>query len=172
MTVLGLVRRGRRGVAVGAVVLGLLGCLVGARRGTAQPAVAGPPVSEDAVTAVASRLRCVVCQNLSVADSPSETARQMRDVIREQLVGGRTPAEVNQYFVERYGEWVLLVPPARGFNLVLWALPFLGLVGGLGAVLVAVRRWSRRSSVRETAHPAPAPADRERIRAELERLRD
>jgi cytochrome c-type biogenesis protein CcmH len=129
-------------------------------------------VEEEAVTAVARQLRCVVCQNLSVADSPSEMARQMRDLIREQLVAGSTPAEVTQYFVARYGEWVLLAPPPRGFNLVLWGLPFVGLVGGLGLVLVAARRWSRRASPEAVPEASPDPADRARVRAELERLRD
>ena len=185
-----------RGAVVGAVILGVLGSLADARPGLAQPSAGGPParsapagpvagaaapsgplpsrvaVSEDAVAAVASRLRCVVCQNLSVADSPSEMARQMRDVIREQLAAGRTPAQVSQYFVERYGEWVLLVPPPRGFNLVLWALPALGLIGGLGGALVAARRWSRRAPVRALTDPAPGPEERVRIRTELEQLRD
>jgi cytochrome c-type biogenesis protein CcmH len=188
-----------RAAVVGVVVLGLLEGLANTGPARAQPSVGGSPatsapvttpaapvagagpsgslpsrvaISEEAVTAVASRLRCVVCQNLSVADSPSEMAKQMRDVIREQLAAGRTPAEVSQYFVERYGEWVLLVPPPRGFNLVLWALPALGLCGGLAGALLAARRWSRRPPVGALTDPPPGPEDRARIRTELERLRD
>jgi cytochrome c-type biogenesis protein CcmH len=130
------------------------------------------PVSDDAVTDIARQLRCVVCQNLSVADSPSEMARQMRDLIREQLAAGRTPAEVTQYFVARYGEWVLLAPRLRGFNLVLWGLPFVGLVGGLGLALAAARRWSRRGTPEPVPEESADPADQERVRAELERFRD
>lgn len=163
-----------------AAAAGLLGVMMGGATTSprATPAWAAPaiaqaePASEEAVTAVARQLRCVVCQNLSVADSPSEMARQMRDLIREQLAAGRPPDEVVAYFVTRYGDWVLLTPPARGFNLLLWGLPFLGLVGGLGLVLIAARRWTRRAST-ETPPPAAAGlVDRERIRAEIERLRD
>ena len=179
MTAADLGPLGRPARAARLVLLGAAWCLLAAGPApapagvsTAAPVPAPVAVSEEAVTRVASRLRCVVCQNLSVADSPSEMARQMRDLIREQLAAGRTPAEVAQYFTDRYGEWVLLVPPARGFNLVLWALPCLGLVGGLGAVLIAARRWSRRPSLPEATDPVPVPADRERIRVELERFRD
>ena len=130
------------------------------------------PVTDDAVTAVARQLRCVVCQNLSVAGSPSEMARQMRDLIREQLAAGRTPTEVTAYFVARYGEWVLLAPPMRGFNLVLWGLPFVALVGGLGLIWRAARRWTRHVAVETGPVAAIDSADRQRVRAELDRLVD
>ena len=129
--------------------------------------VAEAAVNEDQVTAIATQLRCVVCQNLSVADSPSEMARQMRDVIRERLARGESPEQVVAYFVDKYGEWILLSPRPQGFNLVVWVAPFAGLFAGLGVVLLVVLRWTRRPA----APPeALAPADRERVRAELERL--
>ena len=128
-------------------------------------AAAAVPVDETTVHDVAAQLRCVVCQSLSVADSPSETASQMRGIIRERLAAGESPAEVRAYFVEKYGEWILLAPPKSGFNLLVWVVPFAGL--GLGLVLVAVvlRRWSRKIP---TGVPARVdPALRERIRREL-----
>jgi len=132
-------------------------------------AAAATPVTDEAVTAVASQLRCVVCQNLSVADSPSQTARQMRELVRERLVQGDTPEQVIEYFVEKYGEWVLLSPRPRGFTLLVWVLPFAALFAGLGMILLVVVRWSRRAG--EVA-VAPEPVDRERLRAELEQLED
>ncbi|MBI2467981.1 MAG: cytochrome c-type biogenesis protein CcmH [Candidatus Rokubacteria bacterium] len=129
--------------------------------------VAEAAVNEEQVTAIASQLRCVVCQNLSVADSPSEMARQMRDLIRERLARGETPEQVVAYFVDKYGEWILLSPRPQGFNLVVWVAPFAGLFAGLGVVLLVVLRWTRRPIA---APEALAPADRERVRAELERL--
>ena len=99
--------------------------------------------SEETVNAVAANLRCVVCQSLSVADSPSETARQMREIVRERLAAGETPEQVTAYFVERYGNWILLAPPRQGFTLLVWVVPFAGLALGLIVVAVAVRRWSR-----------------------------
>ena len=91
--------------------------------GAGRPGLAAT-VSEEEVHAIATQLRCVVCQNLSVADSPSEMARQMRDLIRERLAAGDRPEQVMAYFVQRYGDWVLLAPPARGLNLLLWLAPF------------------------------------------------
>ena len=133
----------------------------------------GAPVSDEQVQAIASQLRCVVCQNLSVADSPSEMARQMRDLIRDRLAAGDRPEQVMAYFVQRYGEWVLLAPPARGLNLLLWLAPFGAVAGGLALVLTLTRRWRRRTARPEPAAvPALDPRDRERIAAELERLGD
>lgn len=128
-------------------------------------AAAAVPVDEKTVHDVAAQLRCVVCQSLSVADSPSETANQMRGIIRERLAAGESPAEVRAYFVEKYGEWILLAPPKSGFNLLVWVVPFAGL--GLGLVLVAVvlRRWSRNSP--SGAPVRVDPALRERIRREM-----
>jgi cytochrome c-type biogenesis protein CcmH len=136
-------------------------------------ATAGTPVTEDAVTAVASQLRCVVCQNFR-ADSPSEMAKQMRDVVRERLGQGETPEQVTAYFVEKYGEWVLLSPRARGFNLLVWVLPFAGLLAGLLIVLRVARRWSRPAagSAGATETTALDPTERERVRLELGRFRD
>jgi cytochrome c-type biogenesis protein CcmH len=111
------------------------------------PAVAG--LTDAETEAVARQLRCVVCQNLSVADSPSEMARQMRDLIRERLEGGESPEAVKAYFVERYGEWVLLSPPTQGFALLAWTIPFGVLAGGLFLAVLLLRRWSRGTGLSE-----------------------
>ena len=125
-------------------------------------------VNEDEVREIAFQLRCVVCQNLSVADSPSETASQMRQIIRERLARGESRDQILDYFVSKYGEWILLSPPRRGFNLVVWGLPFAGLLAGLVTIAVVVRRWSR--SRREEPAEAVDPAYRERVRRELQEL--
>ena len=96
---------------------------------------------EAQVHQVGSKLRCPVCQGLSVAASPS--AHDMRDVIRSQLKAGKTPAEVEAYFVSKYGDWILLRPEPRGFNLALYILPALMVVGGIGLIFVLARKWSR-----------------------------
>ena len=124
----------------------------------------GRAVTEDQVREVAANLRCVVCQSLSVADSPSETANQMRAIVRERLAAGETPEQVTAYFVEKYGTWILLAPPRRGFNLLVWVVPFAGLALGLVLAVLAMRRWSaavgRRAADRRggrhhaRAHPA------------------
>jgi cytochrome c-type biogenesis protein CcmH len=92
---------------------------------------------------VASQLRCPVCQGLSIQESPSDLSQQMRAIVRDQLRAGRTPEEVKAYFVSKYGEWILLEPKPRGFNLLVYALPALLVLGGLGVIVVAVRKWTR-----------------------------
>jgi len=133
---------------------------------------AAPPgraVTEDQVREVAANLRCVVCQSLSVADSPSETANQMRAIVRERLAAGETPEQVTAYFVEKYGTWILLAPPRRGFDLLVWVVPIMALALGLGLAILAMRRWRRRSAA--AAPPAAVDdATRARIRREMAEL--
>ena len=127
-------------------------------------------VDEATVTEIASQLRCVVCQSLSVADSPSETAHQMRGLIRERLAAGETPDQVKAYFVEKYGVWILLAPPRRGFTLLVWIVPYAALLAGVLLVFVVVRRWSRRAAA---APVEPRPVDeamRQRISRELAKM--
>ena len=142
----------------------MLAMLILAAVAGAQPPA--KPVSDAAAHEIASELRCVVCQNLSVADSPSEMAAQMRAIVRERLAAGDSPEQVREYFVARYGEWILLAPRRRGFNLLVWGFPIAAVVVGLVAVAAVLRRWTRRPAA------APAPIDAamsERIRREVER---
>ena len=127
-------------------------------------------VSEEEVEHIATQLRCPVCQNLSVADSPSEMAKEMRGLIRERLEQGETREQVMTYFVTKYGEWILLSPRASGFNLLVWILPFAAVLVGAVGILAVVRRWNVRARARPagTAHPAPGSAYLERVRRELE----
>src|SRR5215470_12555340 len=152
------------------VTLPLLATLILLGATSSQAAAQGAsPVSEQTVYEIAAQLRCVVCQNLSVADSPSEMASQMRVIIRERLAAGESPAQVQRYFVDRYGEWILLSPPRRGFNLLVWLLPLAAVVVGLSATGALVWRWTHgRRRVRTTPPPVD-PAMSERIRRELER---
>jgi cytochrome c-type biogenesis protein CcmH/NrfF len=92
---------------------------------------------------ISSKLRCVVCQGLSLQDSPSQLAQEMRGIVREKLEEGMTPDEVQEYFVARYGEWVLLAPEPKGFNLVVYVLPLAMLFGGAGFVFFTARNWTR-----------------------------
>jgi len=101
---------------------------------------------EKLTSAVASQLRCPVCQGLSIEDSPTELARDMRAVVREQLASGKSPEEVKAYFVSKYGEWILLEPEPRGLNLAVYLLPVLALAGGATVIVRSVRRWTGTSA--------------------------
>lgn len=97
---------------------------------------------ENRTREVASQLRCPVCQGLSINDSPSELALEMKALVRDQLAAGRSPDEVRGYFIEKYGEWVLLEPDPRGVNLLVYLLPVLAVAAGGLIVWRAVRRWT------------------------------
>jgi cytochrome c-type biogenesis protein CcmH len=120
---------------------------------------------EARVREIASELRCVVCQNLSVADSPSELAKEMRNLVRELLQQGKSRDEVLAYFVSRYGEFVLLSPPKRGFNLLVWGLPFVALAAGAYGIYLATRRWADRTEKKDIPMD---PDYSERVRRELQ----
>ena len=111
----------------------------------ARPVATAPADSAlDAATrSLASQLRCPVCQGLSLQDSPSELAQQMREVVKQQLQDGKSPDEVKDYFVARYGQWILMTPPATGFNWLVYSLPFIVLVVGGAMLVILVRRWTR-----------------------------
>lgn len=118
-------------------------------RPPATPAIADS-LLEARTREVASQLRCPVCQGLSLQDSPSELSQEMKDLVREQLRAGKTPEQVKQYFIARYGEWILLEPQAHGFNWLVYVLPLALLLAGGGVVTVAVRRWTSRTPVGES----------------------
>ena len=131
------------------------------------------PVPQDAafeakVREVASSLRCPVCQNNSIEESPSLLAQDMKREVRERLARGETPDDVRRYFISRYGEWVLTKPRAAGINLSVWLLPLLALLGGAAVVWSAVRRWVRQGdAARLPAAPSvpTVPVDAAGLRA-------
>lgn len=100
---------------------------------------------EEEARRIGQELQCPVCEGLSVADSPSQLATQMRGIIREKLAAGESAEQIRQYFVDRYGETVLRVPPRSGFTAVAWIAPYVGLGLAL-AFLVATVRWRQASS--------------------------
>jgi cytochrome c-type biogenesis protein CcmH len=117
---------------------------------------------ERATLEIAKDLRCAVCQNQPISESNSDLARDMRAIIREQLQAGKSRDEIVDYFVARYGDYVLLKPPFHLRGLLLWLGPPL-LLAIVGAVAWFVIR--RRAAV-PTAPPAPlSPADHARISA-------
>jgi cytochrome c-type biogenesis protein CcmH len=119
---------------VGAViVVGIAALFASARAG--RTASLGDRAHE-----IASGLRCPVCLNLSVADSPSRLAGEMRSEIQTRLRTGQSPDQIRAFFIDRYGEWILLEPPRSGLNWVPWAVPIVALVSGVAIWVAVVRR--------------------------------
>ena len=111
---------------------------------TAQPTTADP-VSNKRAVALSEELRCLVCQNQSIADSNAELAVDLRRQIHEQIAQGRSDQQIVDYMVERYGDFVLYRPPLKATTLVLWMGPPLLFVIGLWLLLLYLRQ--RRSRV-------------------------
>lgn len=102
--------------------------------------VLADPALEQRARDISAGLRCLVCQNQSIDDSDADLARDLRILVRERLVAGDTNAQVEQYVVDRYGEYVLLNPRLGAHTILLWtAAPILLLIGLL-ALVFARRR--------------------------------
>ncbi|HEX4333064.1 MAG TPA: cytochrome c-type biogenesis protein [Usitatibacter sp.] len=120
------------------------------------------PAVEARLRALGEELRCLVCQNQTLADSSAPLAQDLRNEIRRMISQGRSDAEIRDYLVQRYGDFVLYRPPWKPTTLVLWLGPFLLL--GVGAVVFARIVGSRRKRSGETQ---ASPADRDRVEALL-----
>ena len=116
---------------------------------------------EKRVQALAQELRCLVCQNQTIADSNAPLAVDLRNQIREQAVAGKTDRDIIDFMVARYGDFVLYRPPFKATTLLLWVGPFLFLVGGLFFLVRLLR--SRR-----VPEPQLSDADRQRAAKLLE----
>lgn len=125
------------------------------------------PVLEQRARDLSANLRCMVCQNQSIDDSDAPLAKDLRVLVRERLVAGDTNAEVIDFLVARYGEFVLLKPRFSWNTLLLWAVAPLTLLLGAGTLLFAARRRQRTlATTRTTTLSAEEQAKLDRILAE------
>jgi len=122
---------------------------------SARPRTETPAERVDRIT---SELRCVVCQGLSVRDSPSESARQMRDIVAQRVAEGRSDDEIRDEFRASYGDWVVLAPPLASWSGLVWLVPLAALLVG---AFVALGRFR-----------PPAAGAREPSASELAQLRE
>ena len=143
--------------AIGA--LALLFAIGTAVAAEAQPAAENPAL-EARVSALAAELRCLVCQNQSLADSNAPLAVDLRNEIRERMQKGHGEREVVAFMVERYGDFVLYRPPLRASTVLLWVGPLLLIAGGLIVLFRRIRVVGTRRA------PALSPDERARA-AEL-----
>jgi cytochrome c-type biogenesis protein CcmH len=130
--------------------------------GQAEEVAHPDPVTESRLKGLAEELRCLVCQNQTIADSHAPLAEDLRNQIRTQIGQGRSDGQIRDYMVERYGDFVLYRPPLKATTALLWIGPFALLAVGAGAFLVIVRRR------RATAQPALAPERSAQIRSLLD----
>ena len=117
------------------------------------------PVLEKRVMALSEKLRCLVCQNQTIADSHSDLAMDLKSQVREKLRQGQSEQEILDYMAERYGDFVLFLPQVKSNTWILWFGPFIFL--GLGLVLLMIKLKQRRKLIQQT----PILSDEDHVRA-------
>jgi len=122
-----------------------------------EAAVAADPVAEKRLQGLSEELRCLVCQNQTIADSNAELAQDLRREIRGMIKAGQSDQQIIDFMVARYGDFVLYRPPLKGITLLLWGGPVALLLFGL----FALQRYLRRRASR-LAEDVPLSADETR----------
>lgn len=126
---------------------------------------AADPVAAARAVALAHKLRCLVCQNQSIADSEADLAKDLRRQIDEQIAAGRSDKEIIAFMTDRYGDFVLYQPPLKPMTWALWLGPALLLIGAALAMGNSVRRQTAHA---DGANSSLSEAERERARALLD----
>lgn len=136
----------------------ILGCMLAASAVAKEAApAAADPLLEKRVMALAEELRCLVCQNQTIADSHAELAVDLKNQIREKLKAGESDEKIKEYMVARYGDFVLYRPPVKTTTLPLWIGPFVLLLGALAGLFYYILR-------RRSAPPQQALSEAEQAR--------
>jgi cytochrome c-type biogenesis protein CcmH len=123
------------------------------------PPAAADPATEARMMALSSELRCLVCQNQTIADSNADLAVDLREEIREKIQGGMSDAQIKDFMVARYGDFVLYRPPFMATTLILWAGPFLLLAAGGGILVFNLKRRRHRAADPELSRDDQALAE-------------
>jgi cytochrome c-type biogenesis protein CcmH len=141
-----------------AVVVAALFCIAAAP----DPAdVLKDPAQEARARALFHQIRCVVCQNESIDDSQAELAHSLRQIVRAQVAAGRSDAEIQQFLVSKYGDFILLRPRFNAVTAIIWVVPFVIVLVGVG-VLVGRRRRA------EEADPELSDEEKARLKSLVE----
>jgi cytochrome c-type biogenesis protein CcmH len=136
----------------------------------------GHQTLDEHVHSVAAQLKCPICQNESVADSPSWVAQQMRAIIRQQIQQGKSDQEIIQYFQQRYGNGIIWAPQWQGFGLLTWLVPVALLLVGASLVFFTLRDWQALApytgtipsrTEEKSEQPETGDAELERYRKQL-----
>jgi cytochrome c-type biogenesis protein CcmH len=127
------------------------------------------PALEARMLSVTAELRCLVCQNQTIADSHADLAVDLRNQVRDMLRQGKTDREIIDYMTARYGDFVLYRPPVKPTTMLLWFGPAVLMLGGLATLVLVLRRRSRMADAdfepdepeaSDDATPPPAPIAR------------
>jgi cytochrome c-type biogenesis protein CcmH len=137
------VRRGRI-VAVALVLWGISLGSASAQDDALPPPVALTPAQEELAEEIESTLKCPVCRSQSVRTSRSFMATDMSLRVRQMVAEGKSKEEIQDYFVARYGDYILLSPRKEGFGWTVWLLPFALVLGGALTIVTIARRWKGR----------------------------
>jgi cytochrome c-type biogenesis protein CcmH len=119
------------------------------------------PRQEAQARAIFRDVRCLVCQNESIDDSEADLARDLRQIVREQVKAGKSDAEIKRFLTDRYGEFVLMTPSFSPGNLALWGGPFLVVILGGGLLLLRLRNRTAEEELtpQEAARLRQLPED-------------
>ena len=144
------------------------GCLIATAAVVGMTALAGDErAAAGGAETLARELRCPDCQGLSVADSPTQSAREIRRQIDSLVADGATPDEVRAHFVARYGEWILLAPRSP----ILWIVPWAAVLLATAILVAGLARRRAEAPARSTPDARPATdRERRRVREEAEAL--
>lgn len=137
-----------------ALLLGLI--LAGSVLAKEAPTVAADPLLEKRAMALAEELRCLVCQNQTIADSHAELAVDLKNQIREKLKAGMSEAQIIDYMVARYGDFVLYRPPVKATTLPLWFGPFALLLVALAGLFYYIMRRRRSAPAQDLSEEEQA----------------
>lgn len=153
------------------VVLGLLFVFSLSRAPIASAQQSTP--TDDEVNAIAKKLYCPVCENMSLDVCPTQACVQWRATIREKLEAGWSEQQILDYFVAQYGERVLAQPSTRGLNILVWVIPPLVLIAGIALYAFYVRKLVAPATSAGPATPEPAPTNEyvNRLEQELDQRR-
>lgn len=159
-------RRGRTAVLVG-VAWALSIASAVAQDEALPPPVPLTPAQEELAEEIESTLKCPVCRSQSVRTSRSFMATDMSLRVRQMVAEGKSRQEIQEYFVARYGDYILLSPRKQGFGWTVWLLPFALVLGGAVTIVTIARRWKERPPP-DTPPPPSASTWARRLERELE----
>lgn len=160
--------RGRRLIAA-LLIAGSLSAGLAYADAASEAALADDPVAEKRLQKLSEELRCLVCQNQTIADSNAELAQDLRREVRAMIKDGKTDKEIVDFMVIRYGDFVLYRPPVKGITLLLWGGPVVLMIAGLFALIRYQRRRARLVDAKDTPLSADEASRAEALLKEADR---